>query len=128
MVDGRHHTARVAPGVVHVHAVLLAVWPLEGVVDVVHGVGSRVESCQHLPVGERVADARPADSGPHLEVVPIAVQQAVGEHVRPAVPKALLVVAARHLRVAFAVVQDEGQIVVRPVKVDDALGEHRELP
>ena len=128
MVGGRHHTARVAPGVVHVHAVLLAVWPLEGVVDVVHGVGSRVESCQHLPVGERVADARPADSGPHLEVVPIVVQQAEGEHVHPAVPKALLVVAARHLRVAFAVVQDEGQIVVRPVKVDDALGEHRELP
>ena len=103
--------------------------PLERVVYVIHGVGSRIERREHLAVGEIVPrDGVAADAGLDVEAVSVQVQQTIREDVATVVAEALRVVHAHVLGVARPVGAGDFDVAVRPVELRHLACHHSKLP
>lgn len=117
------------PGIVEVHSIILAVRPLEGVVDVRHLVRAGVERLEDLSVRQLVPHPSVLPNARRdVEAVDVRVQELVREDVAPPVTAAVLRVNVEHLVDRLPVGVDVVQVLVRPGHVRDLAGEDRVHP
>ena len=117
------------PSVIEVVALGHAMVPLEGVVYVSQGVGSRVERREHLAIRETVPCDRVA-ADPRLDLKPVGfqVQQVVREDIAAAVATALLVVATNAFGDSRAIRESDFFVLVGPAEVRRLACHHNKLP